>query len=398
MRVRSRFGWAVAALMLVAVALFGMAATRPAPAAAQAQSQAVAPCPAPDAPSGVEVCVDRGDGPVYYEGDAITICVTVNIPVIQIYPPPPAPLVRVTNFVNGGPPQVVFEEHMWSGQRCITATISAPLGQEVIRAEVIDQNGRVIASDTAWYTSAPRSAPPAGNAAVTVTGGAGSVHTVGEWLQVCYSVPGPGPVTITDILPDGRTQVLLSGYDDGAGGCFWAQVTPPTGTECIRLDYWTSAGSGSTQTCFRVEGETPSGQPCIQIYPPPPGCGDPNAPVSSHGGPVRDYVSLIDNLRAAGATVEPAGEVSQPFFSVPGYVIAVNGEQVQVFEYQDEAAADAEAATVSPDGSTVGRTAVSWVAPPHFFKNGRVIVLYVGSNPATLDLLQRALGPQFAGR
>ena len=394
----SRFRWVVVTPLLVALALFGMVAARPSPAAAQSQPQAVAPCPAPEAPNGVEVCVDRGDGAVYHEGDPITICVTVNIPVIQISPPPPAPLVRVTNSVDGGPPRVIFEEQMWSDQRCITMVIRPPLGQEIIRAEVIDSSGRVLAADTAWYTSVPRSAPPSTNAAVTVTGGPGSVHAIGEPIQICYTVPGSGRVSITDILPDGRTQVLLSGYDDGTGGCFWATITPPAGTECLRLDYATSAGSGSTQTCFQVVATTPPSQPCIQIYPPPPGCESPGQPITSHGGPVRDYVSLIDNLRAAGATVEPVGEVSQPFFSVPGYVIEVNGEQVQVFEYADEAAANAEAATVSPDGSTVGRTFVGWVAPPHFFTKGRIIVLYAGSNQATLELLQRVLGPQFAGR
>ena len=41
---------------------------------------------------------------------------------------------------------------------------------------------------------------------------------------------------------------------------------------------------------------------------------------------------------------------------------------------------------------------VTWVAPPHFYRQGRVIVLYVGSNPNILSLLTAVLGPQFAGR
>ena len=41
-------------------------------------------------------------------------------------------------------------------------------------------------------------------------------------------------------------------------------------------------------------------------------------PPTSPGRPVTDYVSLTDNLRKAGATVEPAGEVTQPFFSASG--------------------------------------------------------------------------------
>ena len=129
---------------------------------------------------------------------------------------------------------------------------------------------------------------------------------------------------------------------------------------------------------------------CAGQQPPPP--------PPSHGGPVTDYVSLIDNLRAAGATVEPAGEVSQPFFSVKGNAITVNGENVQVFEYADAATADTEAALVSPDGSSVGTTMISWVAAPHFYKTGRLIVLYVGDDTAVINVLEDVLGAQFAGR
>lgn len=125
---------------------------------------------------------------------------------------------------------------------------------------------------------------------------------------------------------------------------------------------------------------------------------EPGTPLVSHGGPVTDYVSLIDQLRAAGATVESAGAVSQPFFSVKGQVIKVNGEDVQVFEYADAATAEAEAATVSPDGGSTGTSMITWVAAPHFYKTGKLIVLYVGNNQTTLVALETALGPQFAGR
>jgi hypothetical protein len=106
----------------------------------------------------------------------------------------------------------------------------------------------------------------------------------------------------------------------------------------------------------------------------------------------------VDNLRAAGATVEPAGEVSQPFFAVQGQVITVNGGDVQVFEYADTATSEAEAALVSPDGSSVGTSMVGWVAPPHFYQTGQIIVLYVGDKSDIITTLDGILGPQFAGR
>ncbi len=125
---------------------------------------------------------------------------------------------------------------------------------------------------------------------------------------------------------------------------------------------------------------------------------DSEEPTVSHGGPVTDYISLIDNLRQAGATVEPAGEMTQPFFSVNGRVIVVNGGDVQVFEYADAAAAEAEAALVSPDGSSIGTSMVGWVASPHFYRAEKLIVLYVGDSEAVTNVLESVLGKQFAGR
>ena len=123
----------------------------------------------------------------------------------------------------------------------------------------------------------------------------------------------------------------------------------------------------------------------------------PTPPTISHGGPVKDYISLVDNLRGAGANVEPAGEITQPFFSVNGFVIKVNGADVQVFEYSDVNAAENEAKSISPDGSSVGTSMPFWVAPPHFYKVEKLIVLYVGENENTIGILDNVLGPQFAG-
>lgn len=128
------------------------------------------------------------------------------------------------------------------------------------------------------------------------------------------------------------------------------------------------------------------------------GCGGSSTPPTSHGGPVKDYVSLVDHLRGVDATVVPTGSVTQPFFSVPGQVITVNGEQVQVYEYVNEDDANADAARISPDGGTVGNTMVDWIAPPHFYKKGQLIVLYVGTNTSVMKILEMTLGSQVAGR
>jgi len=59
---------------------------------------------------------------------------------------------------------------------------------------------------------------------------------------------------------------------------------------------------------------------------------------------------------------------------------------------------EADAAQVASDGGSIGTSMVTWVEPPHFFKSGRVLVLYVGEDKAVIDLLKGPLGEQFAGR
>ncbi|MCL5999606.1 MAG: hypothetical protein M1546_26605 [Chloroflexi bacterium] len=124
----------------------------------------------------------------------------------------------------------------------------------------------------------------------------------------------------------------------------------------------------------------------------------PATPVASHGEPVSDYVSFVDALRVRGITVKPAGDVSHEFFAVAGQVLNVPGGDIQVFEYADEAAAQQDAQKVGPDGSAIGTSMVTWVASPHFYRVGKLIVLYVGNDARVTSALEILLGKQFAGR
>ena len=126
--------------------------------------------------------------------------------------------------------------------------------------------------------------------------------------------------------------------------------------------------------------------------------GQPAAAAGPEAGSVEDYASLVEALRVAGATVEPGDSIEQIFFAAMGQIIKVNGVDVQVFEYETAEAMEADAAPVAPDGGSIGTNMVTWVAAPHFYKAGRILVLHVGEDEAILDLLEGVLGPQFAGR
>ena len=133
-------------------------------------------------------------------------------------------------------------------------------------------------------------------------------------------------------------------------------------------------------------------------------------PVASHGGPVKDHVSFVDALRAKGLAVDITESIAQPFLHPKGTVLRASGgplqqaAELQAFNYDDtdlranglQVAAD-DASQVDRDGNP--RTMrISWIAPPHFFRRERVIVIYLGSDANMLALLTELLGPQFAGQ
>ena len=152
---------------------------------------------------------------------------------------------------------------------------------------------------------------------------------------------------------------------------------------------------------FAVAGLTACGSRSAQASPQ-------NTPsVQNTPGDPMNYHDLVAKLRASGAKVMPGAAISQPFMDVQGRTLAVNGEQLQVYEYASVADADEQAARISPDGTAfttvsssgtpVGAVQVDWIKPPHLYKAGRIIVIYIGTNNAVMHLLEGILGKQFAG-
>lgn len=136
-------------------------------------------------------------------------------------------------------------------------------------------------------------------------------------------------------------------------------------------------------------------------------------PVVSHGGPVRDHVSFVDNLRARGLTVEPTGQTRMMPLDVPAADLAVSGGPIRgraamlSFDYNDtdlgrdgRGAAEQDAAEITQDLTSV--RVVSGAkslpsGPSHFYRRERLIVMYVGTDSEMLRVLVDLFGPQFAG-
>ena len=131
----------------------------------------------------------------------------------------------------------------------------------------------------------------------------------------------------------------------------------------------------------------------------------------SHGGPIVDHVSFIDKLRGKRCIVDfPGVARQQPFLRGDAIGLRVSGctlaqpAELQSFWYHTDSlhtdglrAAEEDARGINPDGQP-SAMAITWPAPPHFFRKERAFVLYLGDDQAMIALLTELLGPQFAGR
>jgi hypothetical protein len=113
--------------------------------------------------------------------------------------------------------------------------------------------------------------------------------------------------------------------------------------------------------------------------------------------------SFASALGEIGYPVSLQGSVEQPFLSVAGKRLEIDGGGLQVYEYDDSEAARLDAARIGPDASTVEYAGtpvtISWIAAPHVYQKDRLIVVYVGGDPALLSALESTLGaPYAAGR
>jgi hypothetical protein len=124
-----------------------------------------------------------------------------------------------------------------------------------------------------------------------------------------------------------------------------------------------------------------------------------------------DTENLLDDLRSTGLEVEITDEQTDTHWIAPGRLILINGEELYVHELPGADAADEKASYISRDGYSIEqpirdkdrwvkvivRNEYDWTGEPHFYKQGRIIVIYVGETPETLRTLESLLGEQFAG-
>jgi hypothetical protein len=120
------------------------------------------------------------------------------------------------------------------------------------------------------------------------------------------------------------------------------------------------------------------------------------SPLEPNGSGTLDQ--FLQALRQRGLTVSLAGEIPPEvnrFFSVTAHQVQVNDSRVSAFEYASAAALAVDAALVSSEGQPNPTARITWVSTPRFYRQDRLIVLYVGCSTVIVQALDVTVGPAF---
>lgn len=135
-------------------------------------------------------------------------------------------------------------------------------------------------------------------------------------------------------------------------------------------------------------------------------CGGGGAPAEGDGGPRHlgedeggpsTVEALVDSVRGHGIPVRAIGISNPAWFAPQGFFFAMGGDHVQVFEYEDAAAARSDIRLVAASGDSVAGSTIRGDEPTRFYRRGRLIVLVQGENERLGDALEGLLGEPVAG-
>ena len=113
------------------------------------------------------------------------------------------------------------------------------------------------------------------------------------------------------------------------------------------------------------------------------------------GGALDQWLVTLRQQGLAVASAERIPPDVNGFFTVPAQQVSVNGSRLSAFEYPSADAATADAARVSADGQPNPLARILWVSTPRFYRQGALIVLYVGCTAEIVQVLDGTLGPAF---
>jgi hypothetical protein len=144
----------------------------------------------------VTVVVDRGEDATYYVGESLTVCLSASRP----------GTVRLVHGQGSAGSSVVFQGTL-NERQCTSGPVTPPVGQESFRAELLDDQGQVVATHSVSYRTAQRGAASPGSA-----GAQHSQDVSASLLDPCATVQqymARQGVTLLSVRSDPRVQQTM---------------------------------------------------------------------------------------------------------------------------------------------------------------------------------------------
>lgn len=114
--------------------------------------------------------------------------------------------------------------------------------------------------------------------------------------------------------------------------------------------------------------------------------------------PTRETTAKIAQaLEAGGVAVDRIEESGGAFSAQKSATFFTRGELITAFLYDSPEEALTIARQFSGDAQTLAGTPIEWVAPPHLYLRHNAMILYIGSSPPLINVLNQTFGNQFAG-
>lgn len=97
-----------------------------------------------------------------------------------------------------------------------------------------------------------------------------------------------------------------------------------------------------------------------------------------------NYRNFTASLIGAGVAIEEVGRINDSMFNTESIILQIDSQQVKVMEYVSPA-------EMEKDSQKLNKT------KGHYYKRGKIIVFYNGSDGRTLRFLSEIMGLQFSG-
>jgi len=110
---------------------------------------------------------------------------------------------------------------------------------------------------------------------------------------------------------------------------------------------------------------------------------------------IQNTKELISSLQKAGYKIKTIQFVGDGILSGDLTTIDIDGDTIGIYEYKNNQEMEEQAKTIH--GSRIGNSFYDFIATPHFYKNGNIIVSYIGINTKTIKKIEKLMGKQFEG-